>query len=60
MKIKDLVEAAGYIAKNAKEANDPRFSASMTVDVGTDTMRKQLAAFYPTSPPDDGQVQIKE
>lgn len=53
-------ESAGYIARDAKEAQDPRFSASMTVDVGTDTMRKQLAAFYPTSAPNDGQTQIRE
>jgi TonB family protein len=53
-------ESAGYIARNAKEAQDPRFSASMTVDVGTDTMRKQLDAFFPTTAPSDGQEQIRE
>ncbi|CAB4241764.1 hypothetical protein UFOVP71_302 [uncultured Caudovirales phage] len=60
MKIWELSEASGYIAKNSKEARDPRWSASLTVDVHTDTMRKQLNAFYPTSAPNDGQTQIKE
>lgn len=53
-------ESAGYIAKNSAEARDPRFSSSMTVDVGTDTMRKQLDAFFPTEAPADGQQQIRE
>ncbi len=53
-------ESAGYIAKNTKEAQDPRFSSSMTADVGTDTMRKQLADFFPTKAPADGQQQIRE
>jgi hypothetical protein len=60
MKIWELTESSGYIAKNAKEARDPRFSASLSVDVKTDTMRKQLNAFFPTSAPRDGQEQIKE
>ena len=60
MKIKELTEASGYIARNSQEANDPRWSTSLTVDVHTDTMRKQLSAFYPTPAPDDGQKQIKE
>jgi hypothetical protein len=60
MKIRELTEASGYIAKNSKEARDPRYSASLTVDVGTDTMRKQLAAFFPTTALQDGQTQIKE
>ena len=60
MKIRELTEASGYIARNAKEAKDPRWSAGLTVDVKTDTMRKQLAAFFPTSAPRDGQTQIKE
>lgn len=60
MKIKDILEASGYIPRNAKEAKDPRWSSSLTVDVHTDTMRKQLAAFYPTTAPDDGQQQIEE
>lgn len=60
MKIRELIEASGYIAKNSKEARDPRWSTSLTVDVKTDTMRKQLNAFFPTSAPRDGQTQIKE
>lgn len=53
-------ESAGYVAKNTKEAQDPRFSSSITADVGTDTMRKQLADFFPTEAPADGQQQIRE
>lgn len=53
-------ESAGYIAKNSAEAKDPRFSTSMTVDVGTDTMRNQLEAFFPTEAPADGQEQVTE
>jgi hypothetical protein len=60
MKIWELTEASGYIAKNSKEAKDPRWSASLTVDVKTDTMRKQNAAFFPTPAPKDGQVQVTE
>lgn len=60
MIIRDLLEASGYIARNAKEAKDPRWSTSLTVDVHTDTMRNQIAAFYPTPAPADGQTQIKE
>ena len=60
MNFREIVESSGYIAKNRKEAVDPRWSTSLTADVRTDTMRKQLAAFYPTSAPADGQVQVKE
>ena len=60
MNFREIVEASGYIAKNRKEAVDPRWSTSLTVDVRTDTMRKQLGTFYPTSAPADGQVQVKE
>lgn len=60
MKIWELTESSGYIAKNSKEAQDPRYSTSLTVDVKTDTMRKQLNAFFPTSAPHDGQTQVKE
>lgn len=60
MKIRELIESSGYIAKNSKEAADPRYSTSLTVDVKTDTMRKQLNAFFPTPAPQDGQQQVKE
>lgn len=60
MKIWELCEASGYIAKNSKEASDPRWSTSLTVDVHTDTMRKQLATFFPTVAPQDGQTQVTE
>lgn len=55
-----LDESSGYTARNSQEAKDPRWSASLTVDVQTDTMRKQLAVFFPTAAPVDGQKQIKE
>ena len=55
-----LDESSGYIARNSQEAKDPRWSASLTVDVQTDTMQKQLAVFFPTAAPVDGQEQIKE
>jgi hypothetical protein len=58
--IRDLTEASGYIARNAEEARDPRWSASLSVDVKTDTMRKQISAFFPTTAPNDGQEQVKE
>lgn len=60
MNIRELTEASGYIAKNAEEARDPRWSASLSADVHTDTMRKQLGNFFPTTAPNDGQVQVKE
>jgi hypothetical protein len=60
MKIWELTESSGYIARNSEEARDPRYSTSLTVDVKTDTMRKQLNAFFPTSAPHDGQTQVKE
>lgn len=60
MIIRDITEASGYIARNAEEAKDPRWSASLSADVKTDTMRKQISAFFPTAAPDDGQTQVKE
>lgn len=60
MIIRDLTEASGYIARNAEEAKDPRWSASLSVDVKTDTMRKQIGAFFPTTAPNDGQTQVEE
>ena len=38
-------DASGYIPKNKKEANDPRWSNALTVDVHTDTPKKNLKAF---------------
>lgn len=39
-----LVECSGYIPKNKKEARDPRWSNALTVDVHTDTPRKNMKA----------------
>jgi hypothetical protein len=36
--------ASGYIPKNKKEAKDPRWSHALTVDVKTDTPRKNMQA----------------
>ncbi len=55
-----IAECAGYIAQTPEEAKDPRFSMSMTVDVGIHTMQEQLAAFFPTTAPKDGQSQVQE
>jgi hypothetical protein len=65
MKIQDLdpilQEAGGYVARNAKEAADPRWSMSIGGDVTTHTMRNMMKAFYP-SPPQKGEKQtvVKE
>jgi len=59
--LKDISEAAsGYIPKNSKEARDPRWSNALTVDVKTDTMKKGIAAFFPTKVPAGRLKQIKE
>lgn len=53
-------DASGYIPKNKKEANDPRWSNALTVDVHTDTPQKnlkafRLAEFAPNDSGDDGE-----
>lgn len=53
-------DAAGYIPKNSREAQDPRWSAALTQDVSTHTMRDQLRAFFPTSAPPGRQTQVTE
>ena len=49
----------GVIA-NARQKNDPRYKTSLTVDVKPDTMKKAIAAFFPTAAPATGQFQVKE
>jgi hypothetical protein len=49
----------GVIA-NAKQRNDPRYKTSLTVDVKPDTMKKAIAAYFPTSPLDKRQKQVHE
>ncbi len=53
-------ESSGYIPRNSKEAQDPRWSNALTDDVTTHTMRDQLADFFPSAAPNDGQQQIRE
>lgn len=38
-------DASGYIPKNKKEANDPRWKTALSVDVKPDTPRKNARAF---------------
>lgn len=47
MKIKDLVseDASGYIPKNSKEAKDPRYVMSQTIDVKPGEDTRQAAKF---------------
>ena len=47
MKIRDIVEAVGYIPKNKKEANDPRYSMAITQDVGPGQDKKETAKLFP-------------
>lgn len=53
MKINDLFEegAVGYIAKNSKEANDPRYSMSITQDVKPGEVERQAKKFGNKVPP---------
>jgi len=39
----NLTEASGYIPKNKKEANDPRFSHALTVDIKPGEVQRQAA-----------------
>lgn len=57
---REVSEASGYVAKTPAEARDPRYSASLSADVNTHTMRNQIADFFPTAAPKDGQQQITE
>jgi hypothetical protein len=53
-------ESSGYIPRNSREAQDPRWSSALTGDVTTSTMRDQIGKFFPTTAPNDGQEQIHE
>jgi hypothetical protein len=53
-------ESSGYIPRNSKEAQDPRWSSALTGDVTTHTMRDQLADFFPSAAPSDRQQQVTE
>ncbi len=52
MNIKELLEyGVGYIAKNKKEANDPRYSMSVTTDVKPGEVERQAKKFGNKVPP---------
>jgi hypothetical protein len=38
-----IMESSGHIPKNEKEANDPRWSNALTVDIGPGEDKKQAA-----------------
>ena len=57
--IKEDAAAVGKIATK-KERNDPRYKTSLTVDVQPDTMKKAIAAYFPTAPMDSRQQQVHE
>jgi hypothetical protein len=47
MRVKEIMEmgAVGYIPKNKKEANDPRYANALTVDIKPGEDKKQAAKF---------------
>jgi hypothetical protein len=47
----DIVEGTGYIAKNSKEANDPRFSTGLSKDVRPGEIDRQAEKFGNEYPP---------
>lgn len=49
----------GVIA-NSSQKNDPRYKTSLTVDVKPDTMKKAIAAYFPTPAPATGQFHVTE
>lgn len=54
-------DAAGVgVIASKKQANDPRYKTSLTVDVKPDTMKKAIAAYFPTKPMDSRQKQVHE
>lgn len=57
--IREDAAAVGVIASK-KMANDPRYKTSLTVDVKPDTMKKAIAAYFPTDPLDTRQTQVYE
>jgi hypothetical protein len=57
--IREDAAAVGVIAKKGQK-NDPRYKTSLTVDVKPDTMKKAVAAYFPTAPQDSRQKQVHE
>jgi hypothetical protein len=54
-------EAGGVgVIASAKQKNDPRYKTSLTVDVKPDTMKRAIAAYFPTPAPDTQQTQVHE
>jgi KaiC/GvpD/RAD55 family RecA-like ATPase len=50
MRLQELLECSGYIPKNEKEAQDPRWERALSVDVGIHTMEQQIADIFPVKP----------
>lgn len=57
--IQEDAAAVGVIA-NSKQRNDPRYKTSLTVDVKPDTMKRAIAAYFPTKAPKTGQHHVTE
>ena len=57
--IREDAAAVGVIAKKGQE-NDPRYKTSLTVDVKPDTMKRAIAAYFPTKPPKTQQKHVTE
>jgi len=43
MKVNEITESSGHIPKDKEEANDPRWSNALTVDIGPGEDKKQAA-----------------
>lgn len=50
--VKVAEDAAGVgLVASKKQRNDLRYKTSLTIDVKPDTLRKEMAAYFPTKPP---------
>lgn len=46
MRLQELLECSGYIPQTAEEAQDPRWSRALSVDVGIHTMDEQYKKMF--------------
>lgn len=63
MRASDFINEDGAgvgVIANSQQKNDPRYKTSLTVDVKPDTMKKAIAAYFPTQPQDSRQKQVHE
>ena len=63
MRASDFINEDGAgvgVIANSRQKNDPRYKTSLTVDVKPDTMKKAIAAYFPTQPQDSRQKQVHE